>query len=272
MCECKVKNEEPFENKEMKYKAGSQFGDEAGTIIKQIVCSSINFVGLMLERTDANGKIINEFVCDYNVPEDVTKHYLFKSEYQKLQSDIEDNVTLTDDEKIKGKSRLLRSFCSAYNDGYQKNNSIYLADVYNILESVQASSIVDMFKTYILLFVLSTIIVVILSILDPERAAYYQAALLGELGGLVMLCFLYGKIKVINRESNEQLKWRYGSKLICSSVFGYIMLLILKAGLILPTIADDVYVRMVCCFFAGFNSKWVPKIASSIAGRVDSKD
>lgn len=256
------------ENKIERYKGseGSQYENEEGTIIKQVVCLNQDFAGLMLERFSLDGKKINEFVADYNPASNEIKHYSFKSEYQRLQSEIEDNGNLSDDEKIKQKARLLRCFCNAYSDNYRKKNEKYLSDVYDFIDSFKAQSIVEMFKKYMLIFAFSVLVILLLISLDPERTTYYQAAIQGELGSFVMLCFSYNKIKVINREPDEELQWRYGSKLICGTVFGFIMILILKANLILPDIASNEYVQLVCCFFAGFNSKWVPKIGESITG------
>lgn len=258
---CEVNMEERYKDKE-----GQQYKNEVGTIIKQVVCCSKNFAGLLLERKNDDRKKILECIYDCN-PTENPKHIETTLEYQRLQSSIQDNINFSDDDKIRLKTRLVRALHRAYIDNYKKRMKSYFIDIYEALEVQKASSIVEMFKQYSLILIFSFLLMLFLCELDEVRKLYYQSIFMGLLGSYVILCYSYDKVKVLGRETNSQMQWRYGSKLICGGIFGFIMLLVLKSNLIFPDIASNLYIQILFPFFAGFNAKWVPKIAESLATR-----
>ena len=258
---------EEQEDRSNRYKEQDQFGSEKGTIVKQIVFKHKKIVGLILER-EMDGKKINEFVYDkWDSDKKINNEVSVDSEYRRLLSEIEDRAK--DELKIRAKSILLRSYCTAYLDEYKYLPKKYFASSYDFVESCRVSTAVEMIKTQILLVLIAMLIAILLILLDCGVKDYVLASFFGLLGSFVSICFNYNKIRVVDFESSSQLCWRYGLKLICGMIFGFIALIFLKAGLINPTLMDNYYFQLTISFVAGFESKWVPRIASAVASGQD---
>lgn len=258
------------ENKAEKWKGkeNTQYQNEVGTIVRQIVYSHKKIVGLMLERKDSDGNVVNEFVYD-KVEVTNKKEFAVVNEYKRLQTEFNE-CSCSDVMKIRAKSCLLRCFCTAVVDDYRNSVKNYYNICYDLLDSLKSSIVINMFKTQIILIVFAILFSLVLQERFENITDYIYAANLGLIGAFVMICFNYGTIHVGNMESISQLTWRYGAKLLCGAIFGFVILLFLKANLIMPEIAGNFYVQMVCSFVAGFETKWVPRIASSFTNKTEN--
>lgn len=260
------------EDKSRKYNAGAQFGTETGTIVKQIVYSHEKIAGLMLERKNLQGEIINEFVYDRWDEDYPEQDANAVAEYRRILSEIESKTAPNDKRKNQGKSLALRNFCTAYVDGYKSPLKLYFRPSRNFLESLNVNVVIDMLKKLCLIVLLFFLITLLLVELAPGKNEYFICSFLGMLGSFVMICFNFKETKVVDYENADQLSWRFGTKLICGTIFGFMMLIFLKAGIIRSEFADNCFVQFACAFVAGVETRWVPRIACAIASSTQDNE
>lgn len=253
------------EDKSRKYNAGCQFGTEEGTIVKQIVYSHEKIAGLMLERKNSQGEMINEFVYDRWDEEFSEQDAKAVAEYRRLLSEVESKTAPNDKRKNQGKSLALRNFCTAYVDGYRLPLKTYFRPSINFLESINVNVVIEMLKKLCLIVLFFFLITLFLVELVPSKNEYFICCFLGMLGSFVMICFNFKDTKVVDYENADQLSWRFGTKLICGTIFGFMILIFLKAGFIRAEFADNCFVQFACAFIAGVETRWVPRIACAIA-------